>query len=250
MPRFFIDFIPQEAVSLSGEDARHIARSLRMRPGDPLTLCDGAGTDYACRIQSVSGEDVTATVESRQPSRGEPDCMVTLYQGLPKADKMDHIVQKAVETGASRVVPMLTERCISRPDSKAAEKKRVRWEKIAEEAAKQCGRGKIPSVSAQLGFSEALAAALAEGPVLFFYEGGGESLTRLLPRLSAKSLSVFIGPEGGFAEAEAALAKSSGAQFATLGPRILRTETAPTAAITAVMLLTGNLDAEANWYAE
>lgn len=250
MPRFFIDAAVQETVFLSGEDGRHIARSLRMQTGDLLTLCDGNGKDYLCRITSILGDDVTAAVESCHPSLGEPDCTVTLYQGLPKADKMDHIVQKAVETGASRIVPVLTERCISRPDPKSAEKKRLRWEKIAAEAAKQCERGKLPVVSALSSFSSALNEACANGPVLFFYEGGGENLRELLPTLPCKTLSIFIGPEGGFAPSEAALARSSGAHFATLGPRILRTETAPTAALTAIMLLTGNLDTEARRYAE
>lgn len=250
MPRFFIDPPSQETLVLSGEDGRHIVRSLRMRPGDRLTLCDGEGTDYECRILSLTGDDVMVGITAQFPSQGEPGCFVTLYQGLPKADKMDWIVQKAVETGACRVVPVLTARCVSRPDEKAAQKKRSRWAKIAEEAAKQCGRGRIPPVAALTDFQAALSSACSDGPVLFFYEGGGEALSRLPLTPPPQNLSLFIGPEGGFAEQEASLAREAGAVFATLGPRILRTETAPVAALTAIMLLTGNLDTEARLYAE
>ena len=242
MPKFFIDAVFGDRAVITGADGAHIARSLRMRPGERLTLCDGRGTDYFCVIQSISEDTVEAVIESSGRSIAEPELFLTLYQGMPKADKMDMIVQKAVELGAGAVVPVITDRCISRPDEKSARKKQERWEKIAFEAAKQCGRGVLPHVQEALRFGIALREAAEKGPVLFFYEGGGEALTSILRQPLYGPVSVFIGPEGGFSPEEAALARESGALFATLGPRILRTETAPLAAITGVMLLTGNME--------
>ena len=153
---------------------------------------------------------------------------------------MDAVVQKSVELGVSRIVPMLSERCVSRPDEKAVKKKADRWQKIAEEAAKQSGRGVIPQVSPSLPFRAAIQEAEKEGEILFFYEGGGEHISALVGPKTQK-LSLFIGPEGGFAEAEVRFAQEHGAKIATLGPRILRTETAPIAALAAIMLATDNL---------
>ncbi len=238
MPRFFMDPPSSFPVTLSGEDARHITRSLRMAVGEELTLCDGQGTDYHCAIDSAGPDSVTVRLLSSEPSGGEPSLHVTLYQGLPKSDKMELIVQKAVELGVSRIVPTLTSRCISRPDGKAAAKKQERWQKIALEAAKQCGRGRIPEIGPLTPLADAVRSACR--PAILFYEGGGEPLTALsIPQSGC--ISIFIGPEGGFAPDEADLLCQNGAAAATLGPRILRTETAPLAALTALMLLSGNL---------
>lgn len=241
MPRFFITGKPGDMVGLSGEDGRHIARSLRMRPGEQITLCDGEGTDYLCEIRSIDREEIVmAQVLESRPSVGEPSIQVTVYQGLPKSDKMEWIAQKSVESGVHRLVPMMTERCISRPDPKAMQKKEERWQKIAEEAAKQCGRGIIPQVAPLMDFQSAMAEASRLGPVIFCYEGGGESLRNLVSN-DMKQVSIFIGPEGGFAEEELAYAKSYAAKIGTLGTRIFRTETASTAALAAIMALTGNM---------
>lgn len=241
MPRFFITGKPGDMVGLSGEDGRHIARSLRMRPGERITLCDGAGTDYLCEIRSIDREEIVmAQVLESRPSVGEPSVQVTVYQGLPKSDKMEWIAQKSVESGVYRLVPMMTERCISRPDPKAMQKKEERWQKIAEEAAKQCGRGIIPEVAKLTDFRAALVEASQRGPVIFFYEGGGDSLRSLVSE-ETEAVSIFIGPEGGFADEEVSLAKFYGAKIGSLGPRIFRTETASTAALAAIMALTGNL---------
>lgn len=241
MARFFITGKPMDIMVLSGEDGRHIARSLRMRPGERLTLCDGAGTDYLCEITAIDREEmVQVQVLETMQSVGEPTVKVTVYQGLPKSDKMEWIAQKSVEAGVTRLVPMMTERCISRPDGKAMVKKGERWQKIAEEAAKQCGRGMIPEVAPMTDFRTALVEASRKGPVIFFYEGGGASLRQLVND-DTKQVSIFIGPEGGFAEEELALAKSYGAQIGSLGTRIFRTETAATAALAAIMVLTGNM---------
>lgn len=240
MPRFFIDYVPEEIAVLTGADGKHIAKSLRMHPGESLILCDSIGTDYHCKIDRIDGETVTVRVLSFCRSVSEPSVRATLYQAFSKADKMETVVQKAVELGASRIVPMMTARCISRPDAKTAQKKCERWQKIAEEAAKQSGRGVIPQVAAPMEFQEAILEAAQEDVVLFFYEGGGESIATLI-QPKDRSAAIFIGPEGGFSEEEVAFAKAHGARVATLGPRILRTETAPIAALAAIMLASGNM---------
>ena len=240
MPRFFIDYIPEERAVLTGTDGHHIAKSLRMRPGESLILCDSIGMDYHCEIERVEGDTVTVKVLHFCQSVSEPTVHVTLYQAFPKADKMDSVVQKAVELGVTRIVPMLSERCVSRPDEKAVKKKIDRWQKISEEAAKQSGRGVIPQVSMPLSFRSAIQEAIETGKALFFYEGGGEHISSLVDS-EIRELSLFIGPEGGFASSEVQFAKEQGVSVATLGPRILRTETAPIAARAAVMLATDNL---------
>ena len=155
---------------------------------------------------------------------------------------VDFAVQKAVELGVYRIVPVLSARCVSRPDEKAFVKKRQRWQKIADEAAKQSGRGILPQIGGLKKFPEAIEEAAAEEgcKALLFYEGGGERILSLL-REDTPSAAVFIGPEGGFEPGEVALARHAGAACATLGPRILRTETAPIAALAAIMQATGNL---------
>lgn len=238
MPRFFIDPPSSFPVTLAGEDARHISRSLRMTVGEELILCDGQGTDYQCAIESIGPDTVTARLLSSGPSKGEPSLFVTLYQGLPKSDKMELIVQKAVELGVSRIVPMLTSRCISRPDGKAASKKQDRWQKIAFEAAKQCGRGRIPEVAPLIPLTEA--ARGHDAISILFYEGGGAPLSSLSIPQTGRA-SIFIGPEGGFDASEVELLQQRGVIPATLGPRILRTETAPLAALSVLMFLSGNL---------
>lgn len=240
MPRFFIDYVPEEKTVITGDDSRHISRSLRMQPGEKLILCDSVGTDYNCEIEHVADDGVVVRVLSFCKTVAEPSVKVTVYQGLPKADKMDSIVQKAVETGAVRVVPVMTARCVSKPDEKSASKKTARWQKIAEEAAKQSGRGVIPQVAALAGFKAAVQEAAQNGEIILFFEGGGQSIAELVTKESG-NLSIFIGPEGGFEQAEVDYVLQSGGKAGTLGARILRTETAPIAALAAIMLASGNM---------
>ena len=240
MPRFFMDGIFGEKAVIVGENGKHITRSLRMKVGEPLTVCDGKGTDYSCEIESINGDEVVAHILSSCASVSEPSVHVTIYQGLPKADKMDSIVQKSVEVGAAAIVPTMTARCVSRPDEKSMHKKTERWQKIAEEAAKQSGRGIIPQVHALTDFKSAAQQAAKTGSVILFYEGGGESLSKLITSESG-NISVFIGPEGGFEPDEVAFVTALGGKTATLGTRILRTETAPIAALAAIMLASGNM---------
>lgn len=240
MPRFFIDYVPEAQAVITGDDARHIARSLRMQPGESLVLCDSIGTDYNCEIERVADDSVAVRVLNFCKTVAEPSVKVTVYQGLPKADKMDSIVQKSVETGAARIVPVMTARCVSRPDEKSAAKKIARWQKIAEEAAKQSGRGVIPQVAPIIGLKAAVQEASKNGEMILFFEGGGQSIAELVNK-GTVNLSVFIGPEGGFEQAEVDSVLQNGGRTGTLGPRILRTETAPIAALAAVMLASGNM---------
>ena len=145
MPRFFIDGTADGRAYIAGADALHIAKALRMRPGEALTLCDGKGTDFDGVLETVTDRQVTVRITASRPSQAEPTLAVTLYQGLPKGDKMDWIIQKAVELGVTAVVPVDTRRSVARLEGKA-DKKQERWQRIAAEAAGQCGRGMLPSV--------------------------------------------------------------------------------------------------------
>ncbi len=233
MPRFFVPDLSGDVLTLSGEDGRHAAKSLRCRVGEELELCDGRGAECLCAVAAVEGDTLTLRVVERRPSRGELPCRVSLYQALPKGDKLELIVQKAVELGAAEIVPVLTQRCVSRPDSRAVEKKRERLQKIALEAAKQSGRGVVPQVAPLLDFPAALAEMARAACPLFFYEGGGEPLGKALSARPG-SIALMVGPEGGFDPAEAQAARNAGLRVCTLGPRILRCETAPLYALSAI----------------
>lgn len=241
VPRFFVPDLSGETVVLMGEEGRHIAKSLRCRVGETLTLCDGRGLDAQGVIAAVEGETVTLRIAARTPSRGELPCRVTLYQALPKGDKLEFIVQKAVELGAFAIVPVLTSRCISRPDKKGAEKKRERLQKIAREAAGQSGRGRIPEVRPLLSFGEALG-EMGESPCpILFYEEARELLGPLLaPRPG--EIALMVGSEGGFSPEEAEKARERGIRLCTMGPRILRCETAPLYALSAIGYAYENLE--------
>lgn len=239
MPRFFIRASQigtedggAQTVRILGDDAHHITKSLRMREGDSITVCDMARTEYTCRILSV-GECVLARVESAHPSASEPPYEAVLYQALIKGDKFDHVVQKAVECGVYRIVPVLTERCVVRLDKKDGEKKRLRWQRIAAEAAKQCGRGIIPEVSGLMYFKEAVSQAAQTEFPLFCYEGEvGCSLAQAVRDCRVPgTVSLMIGSEGGFSVEEAAYAAECGMHSVGLGKRILRTETASSFAL-------------------
>ena len=239
MPRFFIDGAADGRAYIAGADALHIAKALRMRPGEALTLCDGKGTDFEGVLETVTDRQVTVRITASRPSQAEPTLAVTLYQGLPKGDKMDWIVQKAVELGVTAVVPVATRRSVARLEGKA-DKKQERWQRIAAEAAGQCGRGMLPSVERPLSWSQALSCLSGE-PALVFYAGGGRPLRELVTP-STRRLSVFVGPEGGFDPEEIDAIRRQGGGVATLGPRILRCETAPLAALTLLMHLSGNME--------
>lgn len=241
MPRFFLPSVEGDTLTVTGQDAVHIRRALRMTVGEAVTVCDGAGTDCDCVIDGFSDEDVRLRVTARRRCATEPSVAVTLYQGLPKADKLEWIIQKAVELGVTRIVPVQMARCVAVvTDSGKAAKKTARWQKIADEAAGQSGRGILPVVEPPISFREA-AARLAEENAVVCYEGGGEPLAALATR-DTEALSLVIGPEGGFDPREVEQLKAGGAKIATLGPRILRCETAPVAALAVLMAATGNME--------
>ena len=241
MPRFFVEDIEGDLLTVTGDDARHIGRSLRMRPGEELTLCDTRGTDCRCVVEEINDSSVLVRVLERRPSDTEPTVTVTLYQGYPKGDKLETVIEKAVELGVSRIVPVLTERSVARPDDKSAARKLERWQRRALEAAKQCGRGRIPQVEPMIPFSRLPQEMSGHGTAVFCYELGGQPLSAAVES-TASDVGIFIGPEGGISSAEAQALLDAGASAVTLGRRILRTETAPLAALTAVMLLTGNMN--------
>ena len=228
MPKFFFhkNDISRGQIQLFGEDEKHIKTVLRAREGEEITLCDGEGMDYQCRIASLE-RGVLLDILSKEVCETEPKTKITLYQGLPKADKMELIIQKCVELGVDRIVAVSTERAIVKLDKKEA-KKLERWQKIAEAAAKQSGRGKIPEIGQQvLKFKEAVAEAKKLDGAIIPYEREEETgIRQFVENFKGESVGVFIGPEGGFADEEIALAQENGITPITLGKRILRTETA------------------------
>jgi 16S rRNA (uracil1498-N3)-methyltransferase len=241
-PRFFSDTIDEDGktIYMNSEDSKHIAQVLRMRSGDKAIICDKNGHDYLCELSPIENKiSVEFVILDKKNNAAEPDVEITLFQAIPKNDKLDFIVQKATELGAARVVPFLSKRCVSRPDAKSAEKKVQRLQRIAYEASKQCGRGKIPEVMPFTDFKSAVNSIDSNTLPIIFYECGGKKLSEL--DLSHKKIAVFIGSEGGFEKEEVDYALSKGFTAVHLGERILRCETAPVAALAVLMNLTGNL---------
>ena len=238
---FANDDITTEYYTIIGEDAAHISRSLRMKVGESLTLCTPDGRRHECEITEVGRDDVTVRVLSSTVCEQEPDVRVSLYIALMKGDKIDDVVQKAVELGAAEITPFLSARCISRPDDKSMAKKVARWQKIADNAASQSRRGIIPKVNPCIALSEIPQAAADTDTAIVFYECGGERLRDIIPE-NCRSIAIITGAEGGFEQEEIDLLSGGGVKVATLGKRILRAQTAPVAALCAAMLLTGNLE--------
>lgn len=235
MHRFFVspDNINNNSVTISGEDVAHLSKVLRLREGENIIVCDSAGIDYECRIESISKTEAVASVISSTPNIAEPPINITIYQGLPKSDKMDYIVQKCVELGVNKIVPVITKRAVAIP--RDGDKKILRWQRIASEAAKQCGRGVLPQIGEIAEFKTIVKNVVLEDNLnIIPYEN--EKSFKLKNALKpVKNINIFIGPEGGFDPEEIELAMTSGIQPVTLGPRILRTETAPIAVVSAVM---------------
>ncbi|MBR2913029.1 MAG: 16S rRNA (uracil(1498)-N(3))-methyltransferase [Oscillospiraceae bacterium] len=240
MPRFFVEQANSDEIIITGEDAHHIGRSLRMRTGEQLTVC-AEGMDYECEITRITDSEVYLKPLSVNPCAAEPSVKVTLYQAIPKNDKLSEIVQKAVELGACEIVPVLTSRCVSRPSTADFEKKRQRLQKIAVSAAKQSGRGIIPTVSPMLTWKQALQSMQAQDISVMLYEEEGGVRFGEVPLEGKHRIGLFIGSEGGISEEEAQQAVDAGLHRVWLGSRILRCETAPTAAISILMYLTKNL---------
>lgn len=237
MYRFFISSsqVSGSQVTVEGADAHHMRDVLRMQPGEAVEAADETGQVYRCHVAELTPDEVLLNVETISVSENELPVDITLYMGLPKFEKMELIIQKAVELGVVRIVPVAMKRSVVKLDEKKA--KVTRWQAIAEAAAKQSKRGRIPEVGEVASFKAALAEAEAAGRILFPYEcADGIAKTRevLASLTPGEKIGVFIGPEGGFGLDEVEAAKNAGAEIITLGRRILRTETA---AITTLSLL-------------
>lgn len=239
-PRFFTENIFGETAVIEGEDAKHAAAALRMRAGDYAVVCDGHKTDYLVEMTESAPERCVFKILETTPNEAEPSIHLRLFQAMPKGDKMEFIVQKAVECGASEIIPFFSERCVSRPDKKQMDKKLVRYRKIALEAAKQCGRGIIPTVGEAVEFSELKTLISAENTGILFYECSTVPLREAVTEFR-ENVDIVIGSEGGFEPREAEELRELGLASASLGKRILRCETAPVAAISILMNLTGNM---------
>ncbi|MDO5401159.1 MAG: 16S rRNA (uracil(1498)-N(3))-methyltransferase [Eubacteriales bacterium] len=235
MVRFFVESgaVAGKALTLTGENAQH-ARVLRLREGEEALVCDGRGREWLCRVADASCWDLEVLEE--RASETEARVAVSVYMAFPKADKLEHVIQKATELGACEIVAFPSARCVSRPDEKGLGKKLDRWQKIAASAAQQSGRGRIPQVLTLPSFAAALERAAQADKALMFYEHE-EALTlkAALSEGSYGTVSLLTGPEGGLEEKEVDQARAAGLQVCTLGKRILRCETAPLCALSAVM---------------
>ena len=243
MSRFFIagtNLFKGATAIIRGRDAEHL-QVLRVRPGEDVTICDTEGSDYKCRLVRADKEEAELEVLEVVPCKGEPDVQVTVLSGLPKGERVDYLIQKSVEAGAHDIVFFQSARCVARPDDPY--KKLERWNRISEEAAKQSGRGIIPQVSWAADYGEVLNTAVHTDLPLFMYETGErEPLNQVLEaNPGIHSAAVITGPEGGFEPFEADLARIAGLHICSMGERILRCETAPVVAVTALMYATGNL---------
>lgn len=246
MPRFFVKSsnVFTDSINIIGEDVNHIRKVLRLGYGDNIIVTDGEGTDYLVEIMKMEESLVQTRIVESMKNTTEPPVEVTLFQGLPKSDKMDFIIQKGVELGLKRIVPVITERTVVKLASKKDEEKKCeRWNRISMEAAKQCNRGVIPEVELPMKFQDAVNAVNDYSLSLIPYEKEtGSGLKDILSnRITTKKISIFIGPEGGFTEEEIGKAVLSGVHPVTLGPRILRTETAGIAVLSILMYELGDV---------
>lgn len=240
MVRFFVseDELSQNEILLKDANAAH-AKVLRLKIGDEVALCDGDGREAICRVASVDQGYMLVPGEIVD-SKSEARVAVSVYMALPKADKLEHVIQKATELGAYEIVTFPTARCVSRPDEKSLNKKLDRWQKIAASAAEQCGRGRIPRVVVLKNYIEALTHASRADMSIVFYENEHScTLHNALENRQFNTISILTGPEGGFEESEIKQAEEAGLSVCTLGSRILRCETAPLCALSAIMYHSG-----------
>ena len=241
MYRFYVsaDQLAEKEVFISGGDVNHIKNVLRLEVGDWIVACDGNGTDYVSRIQSICSDEVVASIEKVQPTGTELPVRITLFQGMPKKDKLELIIQKAVELGACEIVPVMTKRTVVKlSEEKKINKRLERWQSIAYAAAKQCDRGIIPTVHKPVSYEEALAMAdqLDYNVIPYELQTGMEEARKIVDQAcKQRSLGIFIGPEGGFEPEEVERAMTRNIHPMTRGKRILRTETAGMALLSILM---------------
>ncbi|ABR49185.1 protein of unknown function DUF558 [Alkaliphilus metalliredigens QYMF] len=251
MNRFFVvpSQVNQQArtISIVGDDVKHIGKVLRLVVGDLVEVCDGQALEYIGRIDEISKEQVTLSIEKQENIFTEPPIQVRLYQGIPKATKMELIIQKTTEMGISDIIPVMTDRTIVQfNNEKDREKKVERWQKIADEASKQSKRGKIPRIHIPMTYTKALEACNENDLNVLAYEkektmGLKALIASLVEITEVKSIGIWIGPEGGFTGKEIEKALSHDVRSITLGPRILRTETAGFAVLSMLMYELGDL---------
>lgn len=237
MVRFFVtpEELRGENLTLTGENAQH-AKVLRLKCGEEVLVCDGEGKECLCRVENLGNGQLDVSVLEHRNSVTEAAVQVSVYMAFPKADKLEHVIQKSTELGAYEIVAFPSARCISKPDEKSLKKKLERWQKIAASAAEQSGRGRIPQVLVLGSFREALQRAAQADKALMFYENEqAVTLKMALSSGSYRTVSLLTGPEGGLEEKEVEQAREAGLQVCTLGKRILRCETAPLCALSAVM---------------
>ena len=239
MTRFFVsaEELAGECITLTGENAQH-AKVLRLKIGEEVLVCDGQGFECLCTVADAAAMELK--VLQRCASRTEAAVQVSVYMAFSKGDKLEHVIQKATELGAYEIVAFPSARCVSRPDEKSLKKKLERWQKIAASAAEQSGRGRIPQVLVLPSFAEAVTRAVQADKALFFYENEHATTLRMaLDEGTWNTVSLLTGPEGGLEEKEVEQARSAGMTVCTLGSRILRCETAPLCALSAVMYAAG-----------
>ena len=242
MYQFFIEDenAAEDFVTIEGSDVNHIKNVLRMKPGEKIRVCTRNGQNYFCSISDITESFVRADILEKEAESTELPCRIYLFQGLPKSDKMELIIQKAVELGAYQIVPVAMKNCVVKLDAKKAENKVKRWQEIAKSAAKQSKRSLIPTVEMPLRYEDAISLAAQLDVVLVPYENerGMEATRSVVEGIRpGQSIGIFIGPEGGFSDGEVELAMQSGVKPVTLGKRILRTETAGMFVMAAVGLL-------------
>lgn len=231
MHHFFVtpEQVREDNIIIEGSDVNHIKNVLRMKVGEELEISDGDNKKYLCEIASMSSDEVYAMIKTELKVDTELPSKIYLFQGLPKSDKMELIVQKAVELGVYEIIPVATKRAVVKLDDKKASKKIERWQAIAESGAKQSGRNVIPEVKKVMAFKEAVQYAKSLDVLLVPYElaeGMSETKALISAIQPGQSVGFFIGPEGGFESSEVEYAIENGAKAITLGKRILRTETA------------------------
>lgn len=243
MPRFFVENgnIMEDGIVITGDDFHHMGRTLRMKCGEAVTVCGPDGMEYDCVIREMDAQRAVLDIQSQAPSQSEPTLEVCVFQCVPKGDKMDTIVQKAVELGAVRIVPVLSRNCVVKLDEKSGAKKAERWQRIAREAAGQCGRGRIPVVERPVSFMQALELMQDYACPVIFYEQERDCSLRQVLTEKLTQLAFLVGSEGGFTPQEAEQAAQRGICTVSLGRRILRTETVAGAVLAVAMYATGNM---------
>lgn len=240
MDRFFVDKkninLENNTCIIEGEDVKHISKVLRCRIGEELEVCDNNNNEYICEITNIDKNQVELNILEKVDIQRESDLKIKVYQGLPKGPKMEMILQKLTEVGVDEIILVQTKRTVVKVDDKKEDKKLERWERIIYEAAKQSKRGKIPSLRGVLTFKEALADMKENDFNIAPYENEKtKSIKQAIKGVNINNIGIFVGPEGGFEETEIEAIEDIGGQSVSLGPRILRTETASLVASSIVL---------------